>query len=53
MTNLLRKKIAKAYRSKLNRGMEKKQAMLEVRELFKVSRRSVYNYCNRFGIPTN
>lgn len=50
MTNTLRKKIAQAYRSRLNRGKEKKQAMLEVVRLFGVTARSVYRYCAMFKI---
>lgn len=60
MTNKLRKQAAAMLREKLDGGIHRKLAMREVIEWVKsknprlpCSRASIYNWCARFGIPTD
>ena len=52
MTEKRRREIAVAFRRKLDRNTLRKNAIEQIRLEFGVSRRSIYNYCARFGIST-
>ena len=52
MTENAKRKVAVKFRSLIDNGSLRKNAIEYLRERFNVSRRSVYRYCKRFGIST-
>lgn len=47
-----KKRIAKAYRNLLNRGMLKKLALREIILNHGIKKTSLYKYCKLFGVST-
>ncbi len=53
MTDKLRRAAAKHFRELLDQGLLRKEAILRIFNIYGVSRRSLYEYCKKFKVPTN
>jgi predicted transcriptional regulator YheO len=53
VTDKQRRDAAWKFRKLLDSGVLRKIAILKMRDMFGISRTSIYEYCKKFGVPTN
>lgn len=52
MTDKTRKAAATHYRELLDQGLLRKEAILRIGNIYNVSKRSLYRYCQKFRVRT-